>query len=138
MWLSPGPGTSALRAVFTGLGPYSLSTSNAKRVAVEVSYKNSSWTNEYNMLFLDNLPESGFSFTSDEIEEDSGESGIETKTEEELVDDLLEVLNQFFKAFPDFKNGVYFAGEGYAGMLLSNTQFANVHLERSPMRKACQ
>lgn len=100
LWLQGGPGCSSMYALFTENGPYQVINDR------EVRLRKYSWTNNYNVLFIDNPVGSGFSFAKDYF----------VTNEMEIADHLYEALQQFFQLYPELgQNEFYITGESYAG-----------------------
>ncbi|CAH1392266.1 unnamed protein product [Nezara viridula] len=102
LWLQGGPGGSSLFGLFCENGPFSVDT---KLTLQERQY---SWSQLFNVIYIDNPVGTGFSFT---------ESDSEYATDEVKVGkDLYSALSQFFQLFPDLqKNDFFVSGESYAG-----------------------
>lgn len=101
LWLQGGPGCSSMHGLFEENGPFIVTEDGLKR-------RDYSWTNAYNMIYIDNPVGSGFSFT------DSPKGYI--NTQEEVADHLYAALTQFFQLFPELEtNAFYITGESYAG-----------------------
>ncbi|XP_065215166.1 venom serine carboxypeptidase-like [Planococcus citri] len=68
-----------------------------------------SWTNHYNVLYIDNPIGAGFSFTD----------GYYVASEREVGQHLFDALTQFFALFPELRENKFFiSGESYAGKYL--------------------
>merc|ERR1712029_1174612 len=66
------------------------------------------WTEQFNMLYIDQPVGTGYSFTDKE-------QGYAT-TEDDVARDLYEALRQFYIVFPKLlQNEFYISGESYAG-----------------------
>ena len=68
IWLQGGPGASSMFSLFHEIGPYELSRSSkregGKHSDITLGYRELSWNNRYNLLFVDNPVGSGFRFAS--------------------------------------------------------------------------
>ncbi|XP_048006381.1 vitellogenic carboxypeptidase-like [Leguminivora glycinivorella] len=116
IWLHGGPGVSSLVAVFEINGPFVIKGD-------EMHLRNSSWTNDYSVLYIDNPVGAGFSYTR----EDKGY----TSSEDEVGDQLLEFLRQFLAIFPELRQRpLFIAGESYAGKYVP-TLAAVLHRNRN-------
>lgn len=104
LWLQGGPGISSMYGLFEENGPYTMTENGLKK-------RNHSWTNYYNVLYIDQPVGTGFSFTN------SSDGFI--GTQEKVADHLYEALTQFFKFYPELKpNAFYITGESYAGKFI--------------------
>lgn len=102
LWLQGGPGGSSLFGLFVETGPFGV---DKKLRLFPHKY---AWTNEYNMLYIDNPVGTGFSFTDNE-------QGY-ANNEEDVGENLFRALTQFFILFPEYnKSPFYITGESYAG-----------------------
>ncbi|KAK7574414.1 hypothetical protein V9T40_011605 [Parthenolecanium corni] len=94
-------GGSSLFGLFEENGPYVVTAEGLK-------LREYSWTNDYNVLYIDQPVGTGFSFTN------SSDGYVRSETE--VADHLYEGLTQFFQLFPELRgNKFYIAGESYAG-----------------------
>ncbi|KAK7574410.1 hypothetical protein V9T40_011601 [Parthenolecanium corni] len=101
LWLQGGPGCSSLIGLFEENGPFRLVKNVLKR-------RKFSWTNDYNVIYIDQPVGSGYSFTN------SSKGRIHNQ--EQVADHLYEALTQFFLLYPELKdNPFYVSGESYAG-----------------------
>lgn len=99
LWLQGGPGCGSLYALFTENGPYRV-------VKGELRRRRHTWTNEYNVLFVDNPINAGFSFADNYY----------VSTQEEIGQHLYEALTQFLQLYPELRENRFFiTGESYAG-----------------------
>ena len=102
LWLQGGPGWSSLFGLFVENGPFGV---NQQLQLFPHKY---AWTNEFNMLYIDNPVGSGFSFTD-------SDQGYAT-SEEDIAENLFRAMTQFFTLFPEYKSSpFYITGESYAG-----------------------
>ncbi|CAL4099750.1 unnamed protein product, partial [Meganyctiphanes norvegica] len=102
VWLQGGPGGSSLFGLFAEHGPFNV---NEKGHLVPRDY---SWTQNHNVLYIDNPVGTGFSFT----EADKGYA----KNQSDVGRDLYTAVKQFFLLFPELQsNDFYVSGESYAG-----------------------
>lgn len=101
IWLQGGPGASSMFGLFTENGPYVFNKG-------KLHYRYYSWTNYFNVLYIDNPVGTGFSFTKS----DDGYATNQTIIGEHLY----EAVTQFLILFPNLqKNGIIISGESYAG-----------------------
>ncbi|KAK7574416.1 hypothetical protein V9T40_011607 [Parthenolecanium corni] len=101
LWLQGGPGCSSLYGLFEENGPFRLVKNVLKR-------RKFSWTNDYNVIYIDQPVGSGYSFTN------ASEGRIHNQAQ--VADHLYEALTQFFLLYPELKdNAFYVSGESYAG-----------------------
>lgn len=106
LWLQGGPGDSFVNTLFFGNGPYTYTHPN------NISISETSWTKNYNVLYIDNPVGTGFSY-SDKYD------GY-ANTVESVVSHLYTALFQFYTLFPELKNNpFYITGESYAGKYIS-------------------
>jgi len=102
LWLQGGPGGSSLFGLFIEHGPF-LVQADLKPVT-----RNISWTDSYNVLYIDQPVGTGFSFT----EKDEGY----VTNQVQVANDLYEALRQFFIVFKEVQSSdFYISGESYAG-----------------------
>lgn len=103
IWLQGGPGGDSSFGSFVEMGPIEL---DAK---LKPHARDSSWNRQYGMLFIDNPVGAGFSFTG------TG-TGYCTDTRHCVANNLLSLMIQFYKIFPETKaGGLYVTGESYGG-----------------------
>jgi len=101
LWLQGGPGGSSLFGALVENGPFGIDKD------LHIFSRKFSWNTKYNMLYIDNPVGTGFSFADD--------AGY-AKTEDDVAENLVNALEQFFRLFPDLKAGeFYVTGESYAG-----------------------
>uniref|UniRef100_A0A0A9XDE9 Carboxypeptidase n=2 Tax=Lygus hesperus TaxID=30085 RepID=A0A0A9XDE9_LYGHE len=102
LWLQGGPGASSLYATFYENGPFYITQD------LKLERRGHYWSQELNMIYIDNPVGTGFSYTND----DKGYATDET----DVGGDLYEALSQFFQLFPEYRrNGFFISGESYAG-----------------------
>lgn len=108
IWLQGGPGASGTGyGNFEELGPLNL----------QLEERSFTWVKDYNVMFLDNPVGSGFSYV------DSNE--FLTKTNQEIADDLVEFMKQFYQQYPQFKTSdLHIMTESYGGKM--GAEFAYV------------
>ncbi|OIW05826.1 hypothetical protein TanjilG_23612 [Lupinus angustifolius] len=102
IWLTGGPGCSSAIALFYENGPFKL-TKNLSLVWNEYG-----WDKASNIIFVDQPIGTGFSYSSDDDDIRTDETGVSN--------DLYDFLQAFFKEHPQFsKNDFFITGESYAG-----------------------
>lgn len=102
LYLEGGPGCSSMYSVFEETGPIRLTAKN------KLKRRKLSWSNNYNVIYIDQPVGSGFSFTNS--------SAGRIRNQEQVADHLYEALIQFFLLFPELKKNPFFiTGESYAG-----------------------
>ncbi len=120
LWLQGGPGQSSLLAAFAENGPYELTDG-------KVMLRDHSWTQYYNMLYLDNPVGAGYSYTRKP-------KGF-PKTIAEAVADVRTALLKFYDMFPEYKeNDLYIAGEDYGGKYIPPLARL-IHVENEKLSK---
>ncbi|KAK6958599.1 serine carboxypeptidase CPVL [Biomphalaria glabrata] len=119
VWLNGGPTVSSMIGLFYENGP--MRTYWRQNGEVDYIAWNSSWTNSFSMLYIDNPVGTGFSYTESE------KKGYRT-TQEGYAKDLYQFLEQFYKIFPEcLKVDLYIGGQSYAGKYVSSFGY---HLHR--------
>ncbi|KAF6214175.1 hypothetical protein GE061_008914 [Apolygus lucorum] len=102
LWLQGGPGGSSLFGTFYENGPFSITED------LKLERREHYWSQELNVIYIDNPVGTGFSYTTD----DNGYATDET----DVGKDLHEALSQFFQLFPELRSNDFFiSGESYAG-----------------------
>ncbi|KAK0057103.1 serine carboxypeptidase CPVL [Biomphalaria pfeifferi] len=119
VWLNGGPTASSMIGLFFANGP--MRTYMRQNGEVDYIAWNSSWTNSFSMLYIDNPVGTGFSYTESE------KKGYRT-TQKGYAKDLYHFLEQFYKIFTEcLKVDLYIGGESYAGKYVSSFGY---HLHR--------
>ncbi|XP_049525254.1 lysosomal protective protein isoform X2 [Dermacentor silvarum] len=106
LWLTGGPGCSALSAVATESGPFRIGP-----LGVNVTINPYSWNKVANMIFLESPAGVGFSYdpTEDYATDDT-----------KATEDTYLALLDFFEKYPQFKkNDFYAIGDSYGGIFVS-------------------
>lgn len=125
LWLQGGPGWPTMYGLFKENGPFLVGwdAQNAKPVLLQNIY---SWTENHNMLYIDNPVGTGFSFTENV-------DGY-PETDEQLAVELLEGLAQFMLIYPSMvagadpaKTPVYAFGESYGGAYVVSLAHVYLH-----------
>lgn len=102
IWLQGGPGGSSMFGLFGEHGPFSVSADGSSLVMRQYA-----WTNNFNVMYIDNPVGTGFSYTM-------SNDGFATD-ENEVGQDLLNFLYQFYELYPQYQNlPLYITGESYA------------------------
>uniref|UniRef100_A0A0A9YF08 Carboxypeptidase n=3 Tax=Lygus hesperus TaxID=30085 RepID=A0A0A9YF08_LYGHE len=100
LWLQGGPGSSSMYGAFLENGPYELESD------FTLKSREHYWSQKFNVLYIDNPPGTGFSFTKEDY----------AKDEDDVGRTLHEATRQFFELFPELRsNEFYVTGESYAG-----------------------
>jgi len=112
LWLNGGPGASSIDGLLTeNIGPYQVNeVIGESNLPYNVTYNEHAWTNDYNVLIIDNPVGSGYSYTDDRDECYCGD-------EQEVAENFYKVLKTFFgDLHPEYAtNPFYLSGESYAG-----------------------
>lgn len=102
VWLQGGPGGSSLFGLFGENGPFTVDED------LHLVPRKYAWTNNHNVIYIDNPVGTGYSFTDD----DAGYARNET----DVGRDLYSAVLQFLTLFPELRpNPFYVTGESYAG-----------------------
>jgi len=103
LWLQGGPGASSLYGDYLEMGPYD----------VYGNFRNTSWVNNANLLFVDNPIGAGFSYTNNIL-------GYST-SDEQIATNLVLLLAGFLKKYPVFNTApVWVFSESYGGKMTAN------------------
>ncbi|KAJ9056223.1 hypothetical protein DSO57_1035417 [Entomophthora muscae] len=105
LYISGGPGTSAMAALGGGMGPCN--------VGANVTWNVNSWNGAANLLFIDQPFGTGFS------------TGIVPNNSLEAADDIVKFMEQVVEVIPKFKRLVV-AGDSYAGHIVPLVGYALV------------
>lgn len=115
LWLQGGPGGSSLFGLFVEHGPFQVDKD------ANLHERDIAWTEQFNMLYIDQPVGTGYSFTDKE-------QGYAT-TEDDVAKDLYEALRQFYTIFPQLlENEFYISGESYAGKYIPSLGY-KIHTE---------
>ncbi|CAK8576175.1 unnamed protein product [Lathyrus sativus] len=102
IWLTGGPGCASELALFYENGPFKINND------LSLSWNEYGWDKGSNIIFVDQPIGTGFSYSSDENDIPTDETGVSN--------DLYAFLQAFFKEHPELvKNEFYITGESYAG-----------------------
>ena len=111
IWMTGGPGTTSLLALFCENGPFIINKNG------EVKLREYSWHCNHNIIFIDNPIGAGFSYTENE-------QGY-TRNITQIGQDVVTALLQFFQIFPEMRmNDFYVIGESYGGKFVSAVSHA--------------
>ncbi|XP_037503062.1 lysosomal protective protein [Rhipicephalus sanguineus] len=106
LWLTGGPGCSALSAVATELGPFRIGP-----LGVNVTMNPYSWNKVANIIFLEAPAGVGFSYDP---------TGVYVSDDTKATEDNYLALLDFFDKYPQFKrNDFYAMGDSYGGIFVS-------------------
>merc|ERR1711962_1401023 len=115
LWLQGGPGGSSLFGLFVEHGPFQVDKD------ADLHERDIAWTEQFNMLYIDQPVGTGYSFT----DKDQGYA----TNEDDVARDLYEALRQFYVIFPDLlQNEFYISGESYAGKYIPSLGY-KIHTE---------
>ncbi|GAB6029919.1 hypothetical protein CHUAL_005617 [Chamberlinius hualienensis] len=115
LWLQGGPGASGMFGLFAEVGPYRIDSTFTP------VFNPYGWTNDFNVIFVDNPVGTGWSFTN-------SEAGY-TTNQDQVAADLYSFLTQFFELFPEYvANEFYLTGESYAGKYIPAIGY-KIHIE---------
>ena len=103
-----GPGSSSMYGLFAENGPIYVSEDGT-----ELVMRNTTWANQYDIMFIDNPVGTGFSYTMNP-------NGFVTD-ESEVGADLLQFLYTFYELYPERQSQpLFICGESYAGKCVDN------------------
>jgi vitellogenic carboxypeptidase-like protein len=108
IWLHGGPGVSSLYALFNENGPYVINQKgdNSNYTIDDIREREYSWTNEFNVLYLDVPVGTGYSFTK---YHQGYTDHLFTVTEQAVI-----AVSQIEKLFPELlANSVIIGGESF-------------------------
>lgn len=103
MWLNGGPGCSSQLGLLTENGPCTVSADGMSTIN-----NPNSWTNNANVMWVDQPAQVGFSY---------GKKGVDLDhNETQIAEDMYNFLQEFFKGHPEYAaNDFYVFGESYGG-----------------------
>jgi len=116
LWLNGGPGASSIDGLLTeNIGPYQVVGFGEDNSTYNLIYNEHAWTNDYNVLIIDNPVGTGYSYTDNRDE-------CYASTEKEVAKDFYVGLTTFFHDLhPEYStNPFYLIGESYAGKYIPN------------------
>jgi cathepsin A (carboxypeptidase C) len=103
MWLNGGPGCSSMLGLLTENGPCTVSADGTETINNPYS-----WTNNANVMWVDQPAFVGYSYGANIRDLDHNESMI--------AEDMYHFLQQFFAAHPEYQQNEFFVfGESYGG-----------------------
>lgn len=86
-------------------------------MTLQLEERSFTWVKDYNVMFIDNPVGSGFSYVDSE--------NLLTKSNQEIADDLVEFMKQFYEQYPQFKTAdLHIMTESYGGKM--GAEFAYV------------
>ncbi|KAL2477385.1 serine carboxypeptidase-like 18 [Forsythia ovata] len=108
LWLTGGPGCSALSGLVYEIGPFTFDAANFDGSLPSIILNPYSWTKVANIIFIDWPVGTGFSYSNTS----KGYSSNDTKT----AKDIYTFLRKWLLNHPMFiKNRLYIAGDSYGG-----------------------
>ncbi|XP_038068510.1 lysosomal protective protein-like [Patiria miniata] len=103
IWLSSGPGCSALYSGLTSNGPFRVQSDG-----VHLDNNPSSWNLNANLLYIDAPVGTGFSYSANDLY---------ASNDTAVTEDHYQALLSFFTKYPNSTlNNIYLAGDGYSGV----------------------
>lgn len=109
LWLTGGPGCSALSGLIYEIGPFTFNYEKSTRFRPALKLNDYSWTKVANIIFLDQPVGTGFSYAN------SWESY--NINDNISVAESYEFLRKWLKLHPQFlSNPLYIAGDSYSGV----------------------
>ncbi|KAL3730243.1 hypothetical protein ACJRO7_027276 [Eucalyptus globulus] len=111
LWLTGGPGCSALSAILYEIGPFTFDYDKSTRDRPALKLNEYSWTKVANIIFLDQPVGTGFSYAN------SWESY--NINDNISAAESYEFLRKWLKLHPEFQsNPLYIAGDSYSGIIV--------------------
>ncbi|XP_056163544.1 serine carboxypeptidase-like 17 [Syzygium oleosum] len=109
LWLTGGPGCSALSAILYEIGPFTFNYENSTRDRPTLQLHEYSWTKVANIIFLDQPVGTGFSYANSWESYNMNDNVSAAAT--------YEFLWKWLKLHPEFlSNPLYIAGDSYSGI----------------------
>ncbi|KAL3730226.1 hypothetical protein ACJRO7_027268 [Eucalyptus globulus] len=109
LWLTGGPGCSALSGLIYEIGPFTFNYEKSSRFRPALKLNDYSWTKMANIIFLDQPVGTGFSYANN-WESYNIDDNIS-------VAESYEFLRKWLKLHPQFlSNPLYIAGDSYSGV----------------------
>ncbi|TKX23011.1 pheromone-processing carboxypeptidase kex1 [Elsinoe australis] len=103
LWLNGGPGCSSMDGAMMEVGPYKIKGEN-------LEYRDGSWDEYANLLFVDQPVGTGFSY----VDTDSFLHELD-----EVAKNMVTFLDKWFALFPQYlDDDLYIAGESFAGQYI--------------------
>ena len=114
IWLQGGPGCSSMLGLYTENGPKNFKyRPNHASQPFEFEHNDWSWSNEANVMYVDQPLGTGFSFLNS--------LGSLRWSEHQISNDFYHFLHNFMVKYPEFKGReIYLTGESYAGHYIPN------------------
>lgn len=111
IWMNGGPGASSIMGLLVeNIGPLTMSPADGK-----LKENPDAWSNDYNVMIIDNPVGSGFSYTGKESY---------VSSEKEMREDFYTALQKFFEMHPEYKrNPLWVTGESYGGKYVPNVAY---------------
>lgn len=111
IWMNGGPGASSITGLLVeNIGPLTMDQSDGL-----LKENPHAWSNDYNVMVIDNPVGSGFSYT--------GKKSYVT-SEKEMREDFYTALKVFFKKHPEYmRNPLWVTGESYGGKYVPNVAY---------------
>ncbi|KAF8034218.1 hypothetical protein BT93_C0489 [Corymbia citriodora subsp. variegata] len=109
LWLTGGPGCSALSGLLYEIGPFTFDYENSTRSKPTLKLNDYSWTKVANIIFLDQPVGTGFSYANwwEDYNINDSTSAAES----------YEFLRKWLKVHPQFQsNPLYIAGDSHSGI----------------------
>ncbi|CAN8303702.1 unnamed protein product [Cochlearia groenlandica] len=111
IWLSGGPGCSALSSLVFEIGPLTIKTEGYNGGLPSLVSTSYSWTKEASIIFLDQPVGSGFSYTTNPYGDKPSDIGEAKQT--------YEFLQKWLVENPEFlSNPFYVCGDSYSGLIV--------------------
>ncbi|KAM3262219.1 hypothetical protein ACQJBY_052734 [Aegilops geniculata] len=111
LWLTGGPGCSALSGLAYEIGPFSFDFHRYTGDLATLLYQPASWTKVSNVIFVDSPAETGFSYAPGD------KRTIQSATI--VVQQLHIFLETWFDEHPQFlPNPLYISGDSYSGLII--------------------
>lgn len=121
LWLNGGPGASSMFGLFLENGPLRVTKGDGD-AAFKLSPAEHAWTDDYNVIFLDQPVGTGFSF---------GDSYLTSMSQG--ASEFLDFMIQFLEHYPEFQTrDLHLTGESYAGKYLPLFTFRVLEYNKHP------
>lgn len=111
IWMNGGPGASSIMGLLVeNIGPLTMSPTDGT-----LKENPHAWSNDYNLMIIDNPVGSGYSYT--------GKKSY-VSSEKEMREDFYAALKAFFSMHPEYKrNPLWVTGESYGGKYVPNVAY---------------
>jgi carboxypeptidase C (cathepsin A) len=127
LWLNGGPGSTSMWGLFMEVGPLRVTQGTGGDDDFKINPAASAWTDDYNVVFLDNPVGVGFSWPeTPNINMDVGSQ------------DFLDFMRAFYVKYPELKNNDFIlTGESYAGKYVPHyaVTIINANVDAKPADK---